>query len=51
MPLAWPSSFSLASSVAGESASPSMETASPRSKPMVTIVGVSGASSGERVRD
>ena len=31
-------------------ASPLMETASPFSKPMVMTVGVSGASSGDRVR-
>jgi hypothetical protein len=51
MPLAWPSSLSLASRLAGESFSPSIETASPRSKPIVMIVGWSGASSGESVRE
>ena len=50
MPLARPSSLSLASSVAGESFSPSIDTASPFSKPTSMIVALSGASSGESVR-
>ena len=36
MPLALPSALSLVSSVAGDSVSPSIETASPFSKPIST---------------
>jgi hypothetical protein len=45
-----PYSFSRVSSVAGDSRSPSMLTASPRSKPISMNSGVSGASSGLTVR-
>ena len=50
MPLAWPSSLSRASRLAGDSFSPSMLTASPFSKPMRMSVALSGASIGEMVR-
>ena len=50
IPLSRPSSFSRVSSSAGDKRSPSMLTGSPRSKPMVTTVGLSGASSGRMVR-
>ena len=50
MPLSWPSLLSRVSSVAGDSFSPSIATGSPRSKSMVMVVALSGASSGEIVR-
>ncbi len=50
MPLSWPSWLSFVSSAAGDSFSPSIATGSPRSKSMVIIVALSGASSGEMVR-
>ena len=50
MPLSWPYWLRAVSRVAGDMASPLIETASPLSKPMVMTVGVSGASSGEIVR-
>jgi hypothetical protein len=50
MPFALPSSFSFVSSSAGDSFLPSIETASPYSKPMVISVALSGAVSGEMVR-
>src|SRR3954468_8045859 len=50
MPLSWPSWLSFASRVAGDSFSPSIETGSPRSKPISITVALSGASSGEMVR-
>jgi hypothetical protein len=50
MPCLPPSSLSLVRIVAGDIASPSMATASPFSKVISTISGVSGASSGCTVR-
>ncbi len=50
MPLSWPSWLSRASRVAGDSASPSIATGSPRSNSISITVASSGASSGEMVR-
>ena len=51
MPFRRASSFSFVSRVAGDSFAPSTATGSPRSKSTVMTVGVSGASSGEMVRE
>ena len=50
MPLSRPRSLSAASRVAGDIALPSIETASPLSKPTTISVTASGASIGEMVR-
>ena len=50
MPLSRPSSLSRVSSAAGDSALPSIETGSPCLKPILTMVALSGASSGAMVR-
>ena len=50
MPLSWPYWFSAVRRVAGDMASPLIETASPFSKPISMTVATSGASSGLIVR-